>query len=191
MMGASIVEKLRIGPPPPSRAEVASTRKALQEGRDMLRREGNPAPTLPSLVWRLVQDACETEVKLKDPEARFLRAGDRIGWPEVVHTYQERFESETQRLNDRKMSKEDPPLPTPPITDRTAETRMHTVFRWFRHVRGTKPRRDFQVVKDLAVGRSVAKVRNHRLGVEYTESAVKMIKLKAVQHICEALKNEY
>jgi hypothetical protein len=156
MMGASIVEKLRIGPPPPSRAEVASTRKALQEGRDMLRREGNPAPTLPILVWRLVQDACETEVKLKDP-----------------------------------MSKDDPPLPTPPITDRTAETRMHTVFRWFRHVRGTKPRRDFQVVKDLAVGRSVAKVRNHRLGVEYTESAVKMIKLKAVQHICEALKNEY
>lgn len=183
------IEGLHIGAPNASPREVENTRKALQEGRDILRREGQPQPSLRALVWRLLQDAVETLARVRDPDLRFLLAGERIGWPEVVHTEQERFEAEVQRLTDLKMSKEQVPLPRLAITDTTAERRMHTVLGWLRHVRGRKSRRDQRIALELAANISVVRVRNRYLGKDFTDSAIRMVKDKVLQHICEALSN--
>jgi hypothetical protein len=176
---------------PPSTREIEETRKALREGIDMLRREGSPKPSLRALIWRLLQDAAETMARLPDNERRFLLAGDRIGWPEVIHTEQERFEAEVHRLTDLKMSKEEGPPPRLSITDPSAPSRALTVYGWLRHVRARTLRglrRDKCVVIGLAGGLSPRRIRVMYFPRDAGDSAVTMVKQKVLSQLEDALR---
>lgn len=169
---------------------AAEARKALQAGIDSLRQNGYQVSfpeSLASIVWYLLQEAADTLARMPDAEMAFLMAGERISWPIVVHTMQERYEAELQRLIDRKMSKEEMRLRRLPITDPSAIPRMFTVLDWLKFIRGRYERRDRRAVLAMALGIPTKRVRWMMGGV--SESAPRMLKLRAVQRISEGIKS--
>lgn len=187
MMRGYVIERLRIGPRPPSATEVDEARKALQEGEDILRQEGLPRPPLKLIIWRLLQDAVETLKRMPDRERGWLSSAARSAWPAVVHTSQERFEAEVHRLTDLKMSKEEAPLPRLSITDPSAPRRMLTVLGWLRYMQGRNLVRDKSVIMELASGLGPSKVRYRYFKGDGSESAVQWVKQKSVAQIEQAL----
>lgn len=150
---------------------------------------------LPRLVWRCLEDAVDTLRRMPDREQAYLLSGDHISWPTVVHTAQERYEAEVQRLADAKMSKEEPPLRWLPISDPTAIPRMLTVLGWLRYVRvrrgspQSRVKRDQVIVLAMAQGWSAARVQKKYLP-HLTESAAKMVKQKVVNQIAGTLSSQ-
>jgi len=192
MSHRTYIDSLRIGGRKPSQREVEETRKALREGIDMLRREGNARPSLRALIWRLLQDAAETMARLPDNERRFLLAGDRIGWPDVMHTPQEQFEAEVERMRELGESKTEAPIPRLQVTDPSAPSRALTVYGWLRHVRARTLRglrRDKCVVIGLAGGLSPRRIRVMYFPREAGDSAVTMVKQKVLSQLEDALRN--
>lgn len=186
LMNGYLVEKLGIAPASPSPQEVQETRKALREGADMLRGEGNPRPSLKALIWRLLQDAAETLTRIPDRERAWLQSASRSAWPAIAHTAQEQFAAEVQRSTDARMSKDEGPLPRMVITDPSATRRMLTVLGWLRHVRAQSPykcKRDKIAIMFLAGGLSTTKVRIACFPRDSSDSAVAMVKQKVIAQI--------
>lgn len=184
-MNIALTERLRISPTPVLSAEEAvATRRAFEAARW---RAGTD--TVPGLVWWLFQEAMETHRRLRDPETRYLTAGERVGWPTVVHTPQEIWEAELQRLIDTKMSREEAPLPRLAISDPTAEERMLTVLGWLKFTKGKtehQVRRDRNVFLALAKGMPPRVVKRYFHGY-CADSTVKMTKQRVLQHIARAV----
>lgn len=180
---------------PQTQEGVAESRKAIEAGIHLLRSEGyqvsisdseNRAKSLSIIVWRLLQEAGDTLARTPDPDRIFLTAGERIAWPEVIHTAQERYEAELQRLTDAKMSKELTPLRRLPISDPTAMSRMFTVLGWLQYVRTRNFLRDRRLALELAMGVPPRKIRR-KYGL-CSENGPRMVRVRVVQHICAALK---
>lgn len=186
-MRGYIIERVSIAPRPPSREEVASARKAIQQGHDILRAEGLTKPPLKIVIWRLMQDAVETLKRMPDRERAWLSSAARSAWPAVVHTAQEMFEAEVHRLTDLKMSKEEAPLPRLSITDPSAPSRMLTVLGWLRFMQGKNLVRDKGVIMELAAGIGPSKVRYRYFRGDSSESTVRWVKQKSVAQIEQAL----
>jgi hypothetical protein len=172
------------------------TRRAIEAGIDMLRAEGVQA-TLPAsldrIVFRLLQEAVDVLGRLPDREAAFLAAGERIGWPEVVHDAQERYEAELQRLIDLKETPSLSRLPKLSISDPSAIPRMLTVLSWLRYMRvksqdARRLKRDKAVLLALAGGVSRKHIRAMMRGCG--DSAADMLKQRALRHISTGVKNE-
>lgn len=181
-----------------ARAERASidARRALSEGRDMLRREGIEAPTASSVVWRLIQDAAATLQSLPDKDYGWLNSYMTPSWPEVYTTFQERFETEVERLKDGITVAE------PLIRNKTncydvrAVPRMLTVLDWFRFMRArthARHKRDVRITLALARGASMAEVRRIMASFDGRvrgHSAAHMVKQKTIGQIASRLKNQ-
>lgn len=162
------------------------TRRAIQWGYDRMGPE-----SLQRIIWRLLEDAADTLARLPDRERGWLLSADRACWPEVYHTAQERFEAETQRLTDLKMSKEEVPLPRLAITDPSAIPRMLTVLSWLQYVRARtsmREKRDKLIVLAMAQGQSMRSVKRLMLG-ERSDSAARMVKQKVLAQIEAAIKS--
>lgn len=171
----------------------AHDRKAIQAGLDTLRAEGVSASFpdgLGRIVWRLLQEAADTLSRLPDRERAFLTAGDRIAWPSVIHTAQEQYEADLQRLIDLKETPSLVPLPRLPISDPSAEPRMYVVLSWLRFhtVRGgniNRLRLEKRAILALAAGARPRSVR-HLLRAR-SRSAPDMLRQRVVQKICAGL----
>lgn len=179
-MSIELQNRLRISGPIPNRQEITDTRRALDRARLMM--DAEPVK-LSALVWVLFREAMETHRRL--PNGGRNRS---TSWPTVVHTAQEMWEADLQRLIDVKMSKEEPPVVRLPISDPTAVDRMLVVLGWLRYVRGRKPERDRHVLMALAAGASAQRVRNRYMGYERSDRAVYMVKDRACRHIAVAIR---
>ena len=174
------------------KADMEAARQALEQGCDLLRGEGLE-PRLPAdmkaVIWRLMQDAAETIDRLPDRELGWLRSHERAAWPEVVRSWQERFEVEAQQLQDG-MQTDDKSLmelkKSFVITDARAINRMLTVLSWFKFMRARTPsrhRRDINIVLAMAAGRSQKQIRRLTGGAGH--SAAHMVKQKALGQIAK------
>lgn len=150
--------------------------------------------TLNDLVWRCLEDAADTLARLPDKERGYLLAADRVAWPAIAHTYEERLEEENQRLEllrrDQSMLRGDGLGSRLPIMDPTAIPRMLTVLSWLQYVRGRTDRgikRDQLVTLALAQGQTARDIQRRFLRRQ-GESAVRMVKLKVVGQIAHTLK---
>lgn len=180
---------LRISGPRASPEEVRSSKKAVEQGRDLLRWEGSPSPTHQAVIWRLLIDAVETLQNLKDPETRW-RNGSHILWPTVMHSSQEMFEAETFRLTVLKEERGQPPPPRLGNSDSEAEPRMMTVLSWLKHIHSRSPhlvKRDKMIVLSLASGKGPLRTRMAYFPHDTSDSAVRWVKFKALRQIEEAL----
>lgn len=177
---------------PPATQKLAETRKAIDAGIALLRADGYQASfpeSLSSIVWRLLQEAADTLARLPDRERVWLLAADRVAWPEVLHTAQEQYEAELQRLTDARMSKEEIPLPRLAISDPGAVSRMLVVLDWLQFVRARTPtrvKRDKMVVLALAQGQPIKSVRRLMLR-DVSDYAILAVKGKVLKQIKDAL----
>jgi hypothetical protein len=186
MISLRLTNKLRISGPLPNQNEIAETRRALERAKQQL------PPTdkvkLTTLIWVLFVEAMRTHRSMGDPERRYLRAGERIAWPTVVHTPQEIWEADLQRLIDLKMSRDEPPAPRLGLLDATAVDRMCTVLSWLRFVRGQHAERDRSVFLKLASG-SPPRHAKQFYGYPCSDSTVKMTKDRVLRHIAVAIQS--
>jgi hypothetical protein len=180
---------------PPARPKLTQeSRKAIEAGMDLLRSEGYQVSfpeSLPSIVWRLLREAADTLARLPDRERVWLLAADRVAWPEVLHTAQEMYEAELQRLTDTRMSKEETPIRRLSITNPGAVSRMLVVLDWLQYVRARteiRVKRDKLVVLALAQGQSLKSVRRLMLG-DRTDRAIYMVRSKVLSQIVGGLRN--
>lgn len=184
-----ILDRLRISGPPTSPQEAAEAKRAVCEGRDLLRWEGVPAPSLQSVIWRLLVEATETLGRIDDAESRWLGAG-RIWWPAVLHTDQEEFEAEVFRMQVLREERSQPQPPRLRNSDPRAESRMMTVLGWLKYIRSATPlrlKRDKMVVLSLASGEGLARTRARYFPRDGSDSAPKWVKSKALRQIELAL----
>lgn len=176
---------------PPATQKLAETRKAIDAGIALLRADGYQASfpeSLSAIVWRLLQEAADTLARLPDRERVWLLAADRVAWPEVLHTAQEQFEAETQRLTDARMSKEEPPIRRLQISNPGAVSRMLVVLDWLQHVRGRRVKRDQLIALAMAHGEmTTSAIRNKFMGSEKTDYALLAVRRKVVKQISAAL----
>lgn len=174
------------------------TRKAIEAGIDLLRAEGYQVSfpeSLSSIVWRLLVEATDTLRRLPDREKGWLMAGDRIAWPEVIHSAQEHYEAELQRLVDLKMSKELAPLPRLAVADPAAIPRMLTVLSWLRYYtarktsmsRISKLQQEKRAMLEWALGAPTKRVR-YLLGGG-SRNKPYMVRQRFLEHICRGVEH--
>lgn len=180
--------------------ESAANARALLDGRELLRREGFPAPPTRAIVWRLLVDAFETLDRLPDKERGFLSSGEKSAWPEIYRPAIERFATAASIYNDAQvmgnpsasrqigMSQDDAdwPVRVQLVIAEGAYDRMLLVLGWFRYVTGRRPRRDVEVAVALARGQPVRQVRRI-MGKETSDAAIYSIKWKVITQIMEAI----
>jgi hypothetical protein len=181
------ISRLRISGPLLSEAEIEETRKAIDWGIHKIWEKDDPS--LRDVIWFCLQDAVSTMKRWPDRERGWLASADRSQWPEIVHSIQELYEAELQRLIDAKMSKEEAPPPRLTITDPTAKNRALTVLGWLRFVQGKNVRRDRQVVLALAGGASLKSIRHQLMTRVDTDRAVYMVRDKVLWHVARSIQN--
>lgn len=132
----------------PARKKSFSDERRLETviaaGRHMLESETDQAPTLRAVIWRLMQEAMETQRSIKAP--RPADAGSAM--PEVYHTPAEIFATEVEMIADQI---------TYPVDDRVlpsaaAQTRYDEVMTWYRYIRSSNPPRTRKLMLLLAAG---------------------------------------
>jgi len=190
-MESPMLRKLRISAPPPSEREVEETRKALSEGLDICRQEGNPQPSLKALIWRLLQDAAETLARLPDKERVWLLSSDRVIWPELARPSEDNRAVEWETAMEQLAGVRSPDTPAVRlmVSDPSAPRRMLTVLGWLKCVRGRTPqriKRDKLVVLALAQGQSYRAVRRY-MGKACRDSAILAVKSKVLSQMVEML----
>lgn len=138
------------------------------------------------VVWKLLENAADTLARLPDRERVWLTSCDRAGWPEVVHSAQELYEANLQRLVDLREQTETR-LPRQAVTDPTAIPRMLTVLDWLQFVRGRRVKRDKMIVLAMAGGMSQNYAARRFMG-DKTGQAAYMVKQKVVAQIAQGLR---
>jgi hypothetical protein len=179
--------------------QVRETRRALQQGLDLLAQEGEPTPSLRGVIWRLAQDAAETLERLPDREKGWLTSGERAIWPELARPSEECRAVEKEIANELAIEALrsragglvylrtlPDPLARLPITDTTAVDRMLTVLSWLRFVKGKGRRtirRDQMCFLALALGRPPRVVRAQYLPRHSADATLRAIKGKVLLHL--------
>lgn len=184
MLPTEFANKLRVSGPELSPEAAASTRRALERAR-----WSTDCTVLTGLIWWLFQEAMVTHQRLPDRERSYLAAGERVAWPEVRHTEQEKWEADLQRIIDIRMSKEEPPLPRFSISDPTAIDRMLTVLSWLQFAKGKNIRRDVQAFLALAKGVPPRFVRQRYFHGGCADSTLRMMKDRVLHHISLAIED--
>jgi len=168
--------------------------RAIAWGARALEREGRPVELpagLAAVVWRLLQDAVDTLSRLPDRERVWLSSAERAAWPQVIHTPQEHYEAELQRIVELKEEPEKTKLRRLAVTDPTAINRMLVALDWLRFVTAynfKNIKRDKKIVLALASGQSESYVARWIMGAR-TPQAAHHVKNKVVGQIALALKS--
>lgn len=138
----------RIESPVAELLEAERIAKALEEGQAMCIENGNPEPRYADMVWALIEDAAQTFRRLPDRERAWLRAGERIAWPNIVYDRQELAEAFAVQVA-RVQAGEEPMealqiRPSPPTA--RAIDRAQYVSSWRRHLVGVNQIRDWRIL---------------------------------------------
>jgi hypothetical protein len=189
-MSMNLEAKLRVTGPRPEPAERLEERQALDEGRAMLRHEGEDDPGLEDVVWRLIQDAATTEARLPMDQRHGMTY-----WPDLARASEECRQVEIEQGNCvegghdayGRMHTWNAKAYTPrfQITDPGATRRMLTVLGWLKHCRSRNRharKRDIRILLLLARGVSPLTV-SRMLRGKIGERAVGMVKERMLAQV--------
>lgn len=149
-------------------------------GIRMVELETDEKPTLKRVVWRLFQEAVQTQRAIKRPGP--APVGSCM--PEVFHTAGEIFATEVEMTADKIVY---PPRITETPTAAALE-RFDEVMTWLRYVRGRNQPRVRKVMIALAVGVPPARVAD-KYGYP-SGDAVGAVRYRAILGIVERLKRD-
>ncbi len=176
-------------------SEAEETRRALQWAKDNLGLHGPLVPLLPTLVWHLLEDAVKQSRTWPDRERSWLMSSERSIWPELARPSEENRAVEQQIRNEiyvLGLRSPDTFVPRPSV-EHPDDERAVRVLAWLRYVRARSDegrRRDVAVAVDLAGGMPVRRVRAKYFRRDASESSVRMVKQKVVEHIVQALRTK-
>jgi hypothetical protein len=195
-MGISeeITNRLRISGPKRTGEDRDAMRKALTDGIEMLRREGEDRPSLKAVIWRLMRDAAKTEATFEDRERAWLAAHGRSAWPGLARSSEECRVVEWEQqlgLMQGTMHAIRTPMPRLDIYHADHE-RTLLVLDWLRLM---LPRsrtferfiRDREIVLEMARGVSLRRLRVKYFPRDSGDSAVFMVKDKMLRIVEEWL----
>lgn len=149
-------------------------------GRRMLEAESDAPVTARRVIWRLLQEAAQTERAIRRPGP----AAAHTAMPEVVHTAGEIFATEVEMAKDEITY-------TPHIHETpsaAALTRYCEVMGWLRYIRGRNVARSRRAVLLLSAGVPEARVMDI-FGFR-SRQAVDGVRYRAISGILERLKRD-
>lgn len=190
MMPSATVNRLRISGPPPSEESVNDTRRALQQGVELLASEGLSSPTLRAVIWRLTEEAVETLARLPDREQSWLYANQRSIWPELARPREDcrkiEWEIAMEQLAGVRGRDSSASMPRFAISDPSAIDRMLVVLGWMRYFRSKNMRRDRIVFLELASKTPPRFIKRH-FWFGCSDGTLRAVKERGLQHIGAAL----
>lgn len=149
-------------------------------GVRMVETESDKPVTARRVIWRLLQEAIQTQKAIKKPGPR----GDVSCMPEVYHTPSEIFATEVEMTKDNITY---PPRITETPTAQALE-RYDEVMTWLRYIRGHNLERSRRTVIALAAGVSEIKVMD--IFGYPTREAVDGVRYRAIGGILDRLKRD-
>lgn len=127
--------------------------RALEDGNALCIENGIGAPRMADMVWALFEDAASTIRRQPDRERKWLLAGERIGWPQVVYDKQElaeNFATQVARIQSGELAMEALELRPSPPTARAID-RADFVATWRRFIVGKNRTRDWKILWLMAL----------------------------------------
>ena len=161
-------------------ADVLRRIETVYAGLRMIQTETEEKPTLRKAVWRLFQEAVETQRAIKKPGP----AKPQSAMPEVYHEPGEIFATEVEMAKDK--------ITYPPRIKQTptaaALERYDEVMAWLRYMRGHNLPRARQTMILLAAGVGPSRVAD--IQGYPSANAVEGVKYRAIAGIVERLKRD-
>lgn len=190
MIKSELRDRLRVSGPKTPNAQIEEARLAINQGIDLLAREGNDTPSTRDVIWRLMQDAAETLHRMPDKEEAWQVVNLPAAWPDLARPSEECRLVEWEQSLEEAMGVRQPDLeayrPRFVMTDPTAPRRMLVVLSWLRHTKSKNRKRDQLIFLEIARGMTyhrAARLAGSLNGRDVGSFAVRAIKNKMLRQI--------